>query len=109
MDRKLAFFFLNQLTVFPHEKLEQMTALTGDPEELFRMRAEDLLEAGFLLNLAECAQYEAFRDAEKLYGLYEEMEQKGIRYVTREEGDYPEKLLGTEDTPFGLFLLGPPP
>ncbi|MBR5338699.1 MAG: DNA-processing protein DprA, partial [Lachnospiraceae bacterium] len=35
--------------------------------------------------------------------------QKGIRYVTREEGDYPEKLLGTEDAPFGLFLLGPPP
>ena len=109
MERKLAFFFLNHLTAFPHEKLEKMTALSGDPEELFLLHTEDLLKAGFLLSIAECAQYEACRDEEKLRIMYEEMQEKGIRYVTREEEEYPKKLSEIEDAPFGLFLLGPSP
>ena len=109
MDRKLAFFFLNQLTAFPHEKLEKMADLAGDPEELFRTGPEELLQAGLLLSLAERAQYEEYRNEEKLSRLYEETERKGIRYVTREEDGYPSKLSDIEDAPFGLFLLGPSP
>ena len=109
MERKLAYFFLNQLTAFPHEKLEKMLSLAGDPEELVRLGTEELLQAGVLFTLSEQTQYEECRSEEKLRRLYEKMSDRGIRYVTREEDAYPDKLLGIEDPPFGLFFLGQEP
>ena len=109
MERKLAYFFLNHLTAFPLETLRKIMDLAGDPEELFLLSSEDLLQEGILLGLAERAQYEEFRDEDRLARLYKAMEQKGICYVTREDEAFPDKLLELEDAPYGLFFLGPLP
>ena len=109
MDRKLAYFFLNHLTVFPQEKLEKLAEYAGGPEELVRLKPAALLESGVFIGAAEAAQYEEYRDEDKLRRLYDQMEARGVRYVCREEEDYPPKLLGIEEAPFGLFMLGPSP
>lgn len=109
MERKLTYFFLNQLTAFSQETLKQMLGLAGDPEELWQLSADDLLEEGIHLSFAERIQYEDWRQEERLEAAFFRMEQQGIRYVTREEEDYPPKLLEIEDPPSGLFFLGPAP
>ena len=109
MERDLAYFFMNPLTAFPHETLRQMVNLAGDPEELVRLSSEELRREGILLGLAEQAQYEEFRDESRLGRLWEAMEQKGIRYLSREDEDFPDKLLSVEDAPYGLFFRGPLP
>ncbi len=109
MERKLAYFFLNHLTAFPQETLKRMTDLAGDPEELFRLSSGDLREEGILLGLAEQMQYEEFRNEDRLARLYEAMEQKDVVYLSREDEDFPDKLLSLEDAPYGLFFLGPLP
>ena len=100
---------MNQLTAFSQETLRSILRLTEDPEELWRLSADDLLMEGIHLSFSERIQYEDWRQQERLEEAYFRMEQQGIRYVTREEEEYPPKLLEIEDAPFGLFLLGPAP
>ena len=109
MERKLTYYFLNQLTAFRQETLKQMVGLAGDPEELWQLSADDLLREGIHLGFAERIQFEDWRQEEKLEASYFRMEKQGIRYMTREEDGYPSKLFGIDDAPFGLFFLGPEP
>ena len=89
MERVLSWMFLSMLTDWTNKKLRSVLALTGDPEELFRMSASDVEKAGISLTEIQKSSFEAFRDEEKLARLFETNEKKGIHFYSPEDERFP--------------------
>ncbi|MBQ1377932.1 MAG: DNA-processing protein DprA [Lachnospiraceae bacterium] len=100
-------FWLSHLTFVPHRLIREMLAFfDGDPGILFSQSPDDLLKAGFIMNLTQMEQYESFRNKDRLEELRETYEKSGIFYAGEHEDSFPDRLRPLEDRPFGLFYKG---
>ena len=67
MSEHIYDLFLQHLTTFGPVKLRQILSAFDSKEELFKHSGDDLLKAGFSLNFTQIAQFEEWKDTEKLY------------------------------------------
>lgn len=86
--------------------LEELARL-GKPETVYQMMQTGLLE----LKLGKQYQKKVrqmiqFTQGYDVLGAYEGMLARGIRFVTKEEQDYPAKLKELADSPYGLYYVG---
>ena len=99
-------FFLNLWTYVNAEKKEKLLKASKDIEVLFSCRTKDLSKLNADFNVYETAQHEELCSEGRLEERWEEMEEKGIRYVSREDPDFPPKLLDVSPLIPGLFVKG---
>lgn len=86
--------------------IERLLTLCGRPREIYNASEEALKQAlipaqlkGFLEARAEC-------DECRLREEYDKMERLGIRFLLREDTEYPERLKVIPDAPYGIFYRG---
>lgn len=77
----------------------------GSPREVFERKTEELTEA-FAGNTAKLASVCREREKWDFTGEKERLERLGIRFVTREDAEYPRRLWDISDAPYGLFFRG---
>ncbi|MBQ6550562.1 MAG: DNA-processing protein DprA [Lachnospiraceae bacterium] len=106
MNKRMAYFLLSSVPLFSHEKLEVLMDYYGGPEALSEVRGERLSDSGAVFTFTEITQWDAMRDRGVLEEKYEMMEKQGIRFITKEDTDFPKRLLSLPDCPYGLFLKG---
>ena len=52
------------------------------------------------------AEFDRLRDPAVLDALFEETEKKGLRFLCREDPDFPEEFLALPDPPAGIYVQG---
>ena len=104
-DRERGFFFLSLVAADTAGKsLGLLREL--EPSEIPEVPAAELPGFGIDADFREMAEYERLRDPALLDGLYEETEKKGLRFLCREDPDYPEEFLTLSDPPAGIYVYG---
>lgn len=108
MTREQTYFFLSMILSegVGFQEVKGLLEAVQDPEELFSYRARDLYALGVPVSPFLFATFEKCRDEDRIFRAWEEMEEKKIRYITREDPAFPEKLLSIQAAPFGLFVNG---
>ena len=109
-EREYSFWFcsLSRLTARTKSRLKEAF---GGEEELYRASEKAVKEV--LQSIPRVRTRERIwemllesRDEERIRRAYDRLEQTGIRLVTREDPEFPEKLEGIVDCPSGLFVKG---
>lgn len=103
MDEKkkvlLALQCVNELT---NKKRAALLDLVEDPTELLETCNRQLV----FKTLGEEHATEFFKNVNKADALWLELEKRDIRFITRSDDEYPEKLADIYDAPTALFVKG---
>ena len=106
MAESIDALFLQYLTFFPVQDLRRMVERAGGKKAFRALPPSDMFSLDVEVNLSQIEQFEAARNERFLAGEQEKMAALGIRYLPEEEPDFPEKLRGIPDPPFGIFVRG---
>lgn len=101
MEEKIYWFWLlNVANVTPRE-ITNLLERYGSPKEIYN--------AERVFGINENQQFriiESKKSIDSLVDEYEAMTAKGIRLITRDDEDYPTRLRGIYDEPYGIFVRG---
>ena len=103
---RIYYAFLSKMVHFAPEKLREAVELLGGPEAFYEAGPEGLFSEGIPLTPSETRD---FTENQNLDGLRRETEswaEKGIRFVTEKDPEFPSHLRGFPDAPFGLYYRG---
>lgn len=115
MEHKIYNYWLSNRKNIGPIKIEALLRQYGCAEEVFHMSKAALLdckehclgEAGQRLFTEEdIASLLTDRDIEKMREEYHGLMEKGIRFITREDGEYPEQLRPIYAAPFSIYVKG---
>lgn len=103
--RREKWFWLCSILSFGRKEKQMLLDFFGTPEEIWQA---DEREVGEVFWKNEEHKKAFFRekaawDAKKAWN---EMQKKGIRFISCEDTSYPQKLKEIYDYPFGLFIRG---
>lgn len=104
-DTELHAFWLGTVPGIGTVKAERLVRAAGGLDALWRMKREDLAKFS-VLREAELDRLVESRDAEAVRRRYEELQKRGIRFLTRYGEGYPEKLKHMANPPFPLYVMG---
>lgn len=99
--------WLQSLPDFAGKTIEKIRQRFPNPEMLFAVTEKELGEG--LTAYQQGALAEAVRICENVEGMklkYDNLRRRGIEFVSREEGEYPKRLLAIPDAPLGIFYRG---
>ncbi len=77
-----------------------------EPSEVLSLHGRDLLNFEIGVDFREMAEFDRLRDPAVLDALFEETEKKGLRFLCREDPDFPEEFLALPDPPAGIYVQG---
>jgi len=107
LKRKLMWFALSKVPELNAHYLERIIDNIGDVEAVFRMKKADLQKAAMSLRIPERIIEPILIVREFDYSIeYEELKKCGVYFVTREEADFPRRLLNIKNAPFYLYYKG---
>jgi DNA processing protein len=86
--------------------LQKILKAFHDPEEILTGSGAALTSAGFLTDRQKGELLRVRRDAASILRESERMEKEGMRFVSREHPDFPQRLLKIPDPPAGLYVIG---
>ncbi len=99
-------FCLNQISLLGAVSIKNLGEYFGGFQNLFNIEETALMES----NLLREGQMEALKEGKKhldeYLESYEKLPEKGIRFVTPLDLDYPGKLLNIHGYPMGLYVRG---
>ncbi len=78
----------------------------GTYKAVWKCNENMLLKSGIVTEKRAKGFVEKRKMEDELRRSYEQLEMKGIRYITHFEADYPERLIPHRDSPAGLFVKG---
>lgn len=105
MDQKLAYFWCTYLQMIAPVKVRRLLEQTGGPEAVFGCTDEQLQAYGFTQRERKI-YHSACQKERQVEEAYEKICQKGIRFVTAREDEFPHLLREVADCPVGLFVKG---
>jgi DNA processing protein len=115
MEHNIYNYWLSNRKNIGPVKIEALLRVYGCSEEIFHLSKEALAccrerclsEAGQrLLTEEDIASLLAERDMEKLKKEYHGLAEKGIRFITREDEEYPDQLRAIYAAPFSIYVKG---
>lgn len=86
-------------------KINSLLTYYGSLQDIFFSSASTLQQVKQLRE-KDCQALLENRDYKKWEALYESLAVRGIRFVYREEAEYPERLKEIPDAPFALYVKG---
>lgn len=105
MEEKIYDFWFYSLEGLKEEQRELLLAKYCSPKEIYGIPVEKIGEIAAVEPWMQKRIYNS-RNALKLQQEYAIMQEKGIRFVSNKEREYPEKLKEIKDIPGGLFVRG---
>lgn len=105
-EQDLYYYFLTKLTDFSPEKITELLSFYGEPGQIFRRTPETLRKDGLFLTDLEVFSLYSARNRETLEQELKALKSLNLRFVSKENPDYPARLLRTETPPPGLFVKG---
>jgi DNA processing protein len=95
-------------------KIEWLLSVFGCAEEVYRAERKTLMtalaietaDAGTKLREEDIEALIQSRDEGKIQKEYSRLQQSGIRFITQEDEDYPEKLKRIYGAPYALYVRG---
>ena len=77
-----------------------------EPEEILELRGKDLYDYEIGVDLQEINEFDRWREPGAVAQIIDEMEKKDIRFVARNDPDFPEELMNLQDVPIGIYVKG---
>ncbi len=116
MKREEYNYWLANINNIGVKKIEWLLSVFGCAEEIYRADKKELMTAlavsyegnGTKLREEEVESLIRSRDRVAIQEAYGKLIRSGIRFITREEADYPEKLKNIYSAPFALYRKGRP-
>lgn len=102
-ENKAYDYWLTAMPGMGSGRISRMLELCGNAKEVYEA-SEKIWEMVVTKKHYETIQ--AAKNAWDVQGKYEQMLEKGISFVTQKEQEYPRRLLGIPDPPYGLFYRG---
>lgn len=114
MKREEYNYWLANINNIGARKIAWLLSVFGSSEEIYRAERETLMTAlamdtedtGAKLREEDIDALIRSRDPGRLQADYEKLKKSGIRFVTLEDKDYPEKLRGIYGAPYALYVRG---
>ena len=103
--RREKWFWLCSILSFGRKEKQMLLDFFGTPEEIWQADEREIGEVFWKNEEHKKAFFreKAAWDAKKAWN---EMQKKGIRFISCEDTSYPQKLKEIYDYPFGLFIRG---
>ena len=106
MTEKEMLYSLSHLGFLTADKFERMLAEEGSVSAIYNIEEKGLKRAG-CFSEEQIKKWELMRkNREKLAEQYHRETEGGIRFITRQDRDYPEKLKPYPGQPYGLYVRG---
>ena len=107
MNRKLMWFALSKITGLEVQYIERIVDRVGEIETVFRMKKQELRRNLELLRVPERIIEPLLIVREFDYTAdYDELKQKGIGFITKEDAEYPERFKRVAGAPYYLYYKG---
>lgn len=112
MEKAMYRYWLANLENIGIKKIERLLEVFETAEEVYHASEEELSALrrdgtfGGLIGDKEITSILHKRDIDQLKISYNKLIQNGIYFVTREDSEYPEKLLNIYGAPYGLYIKG---
>jgi DNA processing protein len=103
--REEYWYWICNMMEIDNGRKEKLIRFFGDMKELYFASSENLRRTGILTE-KQTEYIINTRKTEKIEREYESLLKKGIRFVSRENPEYPEELRQLEGGPYGLFVKG---
>lgn len=98
-------FWLSSIPGIGCRKIRALLERFGTPENVFRLKREQLQEISSL-RTKDIDALMAFRNYDQIRKKWEELSQKEIYFTSLSHPDYPDKLKHIPDPPYSLFYKG---
>lgn len=105
LTRKEYWYWLCNIHGIGMKKREALLAFCHDPEVLFGLGKNEM-EGIAGISGRDLVQIISSRNEERIQKEYEQLQQKGIHFLTREDKEYPEKFKQLKDPPGCLYYKG---
>jgi len=106
MTEKEMLYGLSHLNFLTADKFDRMLEVEGSIEAVYNIEEMGLKRVG-CFSEAQIARWKTMQmNREKLEEQYHREEADGIRFITRWENEYPEKLKNYPGQPYGIYVRG---
>jgi DNA processing protein len=105
MTREEYHYWLANIPGFGPARIGQLLQVFHSPEDLYHADRESLEQLAGLKE-EELERLLKSRDENKLREAYQKLRDKGIRFITREDPEYPGRLKEIYGAPFALYVKG---
>lgn len=99
-------YFMSHVPGIGQKTADKLLAEYGTPENAYGAGEEELM---ILLGEKRAKAWQALKKDWDVEAQYESLKEKGIRFLYREDQDYPQRLLYIPDPPLGLYVKGAVP
>lgn len=100
---EIYWFWLCTRETLSLKKKKRLLKLFGTPEDIYRAKKQELEKVKFL---NEQEQQQLLKKGENPQEVYHRQKENGINFISREQKDFPRRLLEIPDKPLGLFFKG---
>ena len=100
-------YWLTRIPGFGAVTIRRIWEMAGSFERAYYIEGMELQKAGILKTEESCIRYDAWK--KEFYPMEEEyyrLAEKGIRFITHLDPDYPSRLLSMYDFPAALYVKG---
>lgn len=101
-----AYYWLSNIPGVGAVKVRAMSEYFGTVAGIYNIEGRELANLGILRDREIGAWEECRKNKEKILEDYHSMKEKGIRFITVEDEEYPRRLKPLYDRPFALFVKG---
>lgn len=105
MEEKMFDFWLCNIAGIGNRKIKSLLEYFGSPQGVFFAKRQQLCQIGNLRE-KDREQILSCQNTEQLKRQYEQLQKKGIHFLSVREKEYPEKLCCLNDAPYGLYYKG---
>lgn len=103
MDNKLYAYWLCSVPGVGNRTIEKLQKIFGTAEQIYHATEEEWAQVLKASQLEEMKQHKLDWNIQEEYN---KMETQGIRFLLKEDEDYPKRLLHIPDAPYGVFVKG---
>lgn len=100
-------YWVSRCPGFGAVTVQKIRILAGSFENIYYIEGMELKKSGILHSEETCRVFDAWKkQLEPMLQEYHSLAEKGIRFVTPLDDEYPERLLHIYDYPMGLYVKG---
>lgn len=103
LEQEEYWFWICGIPGVGRKTIAKLLEIGASPEAVFSMSEAS---AEKLLKKSQLESFIYSRNTERIQKEYEELKQRGIRFISCEQDEYPSKLRNIYDFPYGLYIRG---
>lgn len=108
LDKELYWLWLCNIKDMWNGTIRKIFSIIDNPKDIYELSDNEVKGLCDELNIEEkiCNNIIYSRNIEKIYNYKADLERKGIRFLSREHINFPNKLKNISDCPYGIYVYG---